>query len=88
VSTDEAGHVKVPDLSAAKWRKTTRSGPNGNCVEVAEFSNAIAVRDSKNPTGPALMFSPAKWRAFVDGTKCGEFDRWPIRDPKGTGSAG
>ena len=54
----------------------TRSGPNcDNCVEVAFVEEAIAVRDSKNPTGPALIFTAAEWDAFVGGAKDGEFDR-------------
>jgi hypothetical protein len=63
------------DLSRAQWFKSTRSGANSdNCVEVAFVGEAIAVRDSKNPTGPALIFTPAEWDAFVGGAKDGEFD--------------
>ncbi len=63
------------DLTHAAWRKSTRSGPwTDNCVEVAFVEGIIAVRDSKNPTGPALVFTPGEWDAFVGGTKDGEFD--------------
>ena len=63
------------DLSRANWRKSQRSGSSGNCVEVADnLPGVIAVRDSKNPDGPALIFTPAEWAAFVGGAKDGEFD--------------
>jgi hypothetical protein len=55
------------DLTGARWRKSTRSnGAGGNCVEVADnLTGVIAVRDSKDPSGPALTFTPDAWRAFV-----------------------
>ena len=68
--------MTTPDLSRAIWRKSTRSdGNGGNCVEVARnLAGVVAVRDSKNPTGPALIFTRSEWQAFVGGTKDGEFD--------------
>ena len=70
----EAKGLRV-DLNQARWFKSKRSGPNcDNCVEVAFVGEAIAVRDSKNPTGPALIFTSAEWDAFVGGAKDGEFD--------------
>jgi hypothetical protein len=61
------------DLSAAVWRKSTLSGANGR-VEVALVAGRLAVRDSKDPQGPVLLFTPDEWRAFVGGVRNGEFD--------------
>ncbi|MFE9189323.1 DUF397 domain-containing protein [Micromonospora sp. NPDC007208] len=53
------------DLTGALWRTSSRSG-NGECVEVADnLPGMVGVRDSKDPTGPVLVFAPAAWRAFV-----------------------
>jgi hypothetical protein len=55
------------DLTHAGWRKSSYSNANGSeCVEVRNtLAVAIAVRDSKDPSGPALAFSPSEWRAFT-----------------------
>jgi len=65
----------VRDLTGAIWHKSSRSSANGDCVEVADnLPGVIAVRDSKNPTGPALQFTPSEWAAFLAGVRDGEFD--------------
>ncbi len=57
-----------PSLRGARWVKSTRSGSNGGaCVEVARnLPGIVAVRDSKDPEGPALVVDPAAWSAFAD----------------------
>ncbi|MFI7147577.1 DUF397 domain-containing protein [Nonomuraea sp. NPDC050022] len=71
------------ELARASWRKSSRSNNGGNCVEIAVVSagtgpkvgsRLFAVRDSKDPNGPALIFTPGEWDAFVSGVKDGEFD--------------
>ncbi|MEU1548436.1 DUF397 domain-containing protein [Nocardia sp. NPDC005745] len=63
-------------LSEDKWFKSSRSGGDKACVEVAFLAGGhIGVRDSKNPTGPALMFTPGQWDAFTAGVADGEFER-------------
>ncbi len=63
------------DLARAQWRKSKRSGNSGNCVEVADnLPGIVAVRDSKDRTGPTLVFTADEWRAFIEGAKDGEFD--------------
>ena len=59
----------------AQWFKSTRSGGAKECVEVAFLTDgSTGVRDSKNPSGPALVFSPREWDAFVDNASSGGLD--------------
>jgi hypothetical protein len=62
------------DLTGTTWHKSSYSGNDGgNCVEVArDLPGVVAVRDSKNPAGPALLLSPQAWRAFTAAVKAGE----------------
>lgn len=63
------------DLTGAIWRKASYSGNAGNCVEVAgNLPGGVAVRDSKDPAGPALVLSPAQWRTFTASVKAGDLD--------------
>ncbi|MBF6077269.1 DUF397 domain-containing protein [Nocardia beijingensis] len=64
------------DLTGARWFKSSHSGGGADCVEVAHLAGgAVGVRDSKNPTGPALIFTPGEWDAFTTGVVRGAFDR-------------
>jgi hypothetical protein len=62
-------------LTSASWRKSSHSGGDGgDCIEVADnLPNIIPVRDSKDPEGPALAFTPGAWNAFVAACVRGEF---------------
>jgi hypothetical protein len=61
--------VERPDLTRAHWFKSSRSSENGQCTEVAFVDGAVAVRDSKDPHGPALIFTPNEWTALSRGPK-------------------
>jgi hypothetical protein len=58
-----------------EWKKSSLSGSTGNCVEVARNRpGMVAVRDSKDPHGLKLIFTPAEWEAFAVGVRDGKFD--------------
>ncbi|WP_280471935.1 DUF397 domain-containing protein [Nocardia cyriacigeorgica] len=60
------------DLSGARWFKSSHSSGSQECVEVAHVDAGVGVRDSKNPTGPALVFSPEVWDGFTAAVRRGE----------------
>ena len=65
----------LPDLGGVVWRKSSRSGNETGCVETAFLADGrVAIRDSKDRTGPALVYTPREWDAFLKGAKDGEFD--------------
>lgn len=62
------------DLSGARWRRSSHSAQEGQCVEVAEgLSDLVPVQDSKDPGGPALFFPAVAFAAFVTAVRAGEF---------------
>ena len=64
--------MEVNDLT--RWRKSSRSTNNQNCVELARRPGAAGVRDSKNASGPALVFDEAAFAGFLSDAKSGRFD--------------
>jgi hypothetical protein len=64
------------ELATVTWVKSRRSNPSGNCVEVAQLpqGEGFAIRNSRDPEGPALLFTPAEIAAFVLGARDGDFD--------------
>jgi hypothetical protein len=67
--------MSAADLGRVAWRKSRASNPSGNCVEVAALADgAVAVRNSRDPEGPALVYTRGELAAFVAGVRNGEFD--------------
>ncbi|GAA2418713.1 DUF397 domain-containing protein [Actinomadura vinacea] len=66
--------MQTLDPSRAVWRKSAHSGGNGNCVEVAQVDKITALRDSKDPHGPVLAFSPQGMRSLLDDVKAKKYD--------------
>ncbi|MGK8501031.1 DUF397 domain-containing protein [Nocardia asiatica] len=65
----------IIDLSGAKWFKSVHSGEADACVQVAWLdAGHVGVRDSKNPTGPALIITPDQWDTFTARVRDGAFD--------------
>jgi hypothetical protein len=69
-------HNGMPaDRLQVRWGKSARSSAQGNCVETARLVDGeVAMRNSRHPSGPALIFSRAEARAFLEGVKDGDFD--------------
>ncbi|MFD3456158.1 DUF397 domain-containing protein [Streptomyces sp. NPDC058691] len=67
--------VPATDIDGAVWRKSRRSNPSGNCVELAALpGGGFAMRNSRHPGGPALIYTRAEIEAFLGGVKDGDFD--------------
>jgi hypothetical protein len=67
--------MSADDLPAVTWRKSRRSNSQGNCVELAELPDgSVAMRNSRHPHGPALVYTRAEVEALVLGAKDGDFD--------------
>ncbi|APA98339.1 DUF397 domain-containing protein [Nocardia seriolae] len=62
------------DHSNARWFKSSYSESGGQCVEVAFLATGVAIRDSKNPTGPALHFTPSEWTTFTTAVRALRLD--------------
>jgi hypothetical protein len=70
-----ANGAQADQLGVAQWRKAQASNPSGNCVEVAALpSGEVALRNSRHPSGPALVYTRAEVAAFLAGVRNGEFD--------------
>jgi hypothetical protein len=64
-SSHSGGNGECVEVADARWRTSSHSSGNGACVEVADARPVVVVRDSKDPDGPALAFTPQAWQAFA-----------------------
>ena len=72
--------MNIPPTPELEWQKTTRSGIT-NCVEVAPLpGGGVAMRDSKDPSGPFLRYTAMEWALFAEGMQAGEFDNLLVVD--------
>lgn len=75
MSEDMRNGMPASRLQGAVWRKSRRSNSQGNCVELASLPGGmIAVRNSRHPAGPALIYTRAEIDAFIRGAQDGDFD--------------
>lgn len=63
-------------LPSLRWQKSRRSNPSGNCVELATLPDGagVAMRNSRDPQGPALVYTQDEITAFIEGARDGDFD--------------
>jgi hypothetical protein len=74
-STTNGGSCVEVGMTPVAWRKASYSNVNGgNCVEVETAERVVAVRDSKDPDGPKLVFGRTEWTAFAAQVKAGQFN--------------
>jgi hypothetical protein len=67
--------IPASELPALVWQKSGRSNPSGNCVEMASLpGGGVAMRNSRDPEGPALIYTNAEIEAFIAGARDGDFD--------------
>lgn len=67
--------MSASQLQGVTWQKSSRSNPSGNCVECAVLpGGGVAVRNSRDPEGPALIYTQAEIDAFILGVRDGDFD--------------
>lgn len=78
MDTARTGKTTLTEAERAglAWLKAQSSSANGACVEIARTAGKIAIRDSKDPDGPILVYTPAEFKAFLSGAQNGEFDRF------------
>jgi hypothetical protein len=71
--------ARADSIPGVEWIKSARSNQSGNCVEVAQLpGGGVAVRNSRYPDGPALVYTQAEMAAFVEGAKDGDFDSFTV----------
>ena len=72
---EASNEMSTQQLSDVSWRRSTHSGAVGNCVEIAPLhSGDVAVRNSRFPDGPVLIYTRDEMAAFLSGARDGEFD--------------